>query len=104
MRYPQLQHERPIFIAGPRELPMQRVAVLSPAAGRIWTRVQAGKLFTRFILLHVKATDCCSRCQQYGLIRFESRLDVSEPPHAEPKVAPSDKVSATPIHATLIAA
>jgi phosphatidylserine decarboxylase len=49
----------------------------------------------RRILCHVKVGDTLTRGQRYGLIRFGSRVDIYLPPHAVPKVAPGDKVSAT---------
>ena len=83
----------------------ERNAVVIDSHGQIVTLVQSAGLFARRILCHVKAGDRLTRGQRYGLIRFGSRVDVYLPPHAVPKVAPGEKVSATTtILATLVAA
>ena len=83
----------------------ERNAVVIDSHGHIVTLVQSAGLFARRILCHVKAGDRLARGQRYGLIRFGSRVDVYLPPHAVPKVAPGEKVSATTtILATLVAA
>lgn len=83
----------------------ERNAVVIDSHGQIVTLVQSAGLFARRILCHVKPGDRLTRGQRYGLIRFGSRVDVYLPPHAVPKVAPGEKVSATTtILATLVAA
>lgn len=83
----------------------ERNAVVIESQGHLITLVQSAGLFAKRILCHVKKGDRLQRGQRYGLIRFGSRVDVYLPPHAVPKVAPGDKVSATTtILATLVAA
>lgn len=83
----------------------ERNAVVINSHGHIVTLVQSAGLFARRILCHVKTGDYLARGQRYGQIRFGSRVDVYLPPHAVPKVAPGEKVSATTtILATLVAA
>lgn len=73
----------------------ERNALLIDANGQLITLVQVAGLMARRILCHVKVGDTLTRGQRYGLIRFGSRVDIYLPPHAVPKVAPGDKVSAT---------
>lgn len=73
----------------------ERNALLIDSNGQLVTLVQVAGLIARRILCHVKAGDTLTRGQRYGLIRFGSRVDIYLPPHAVPKVAPGDKVSAT---------
>lgn len=73
----------------------ERNAVVIDSHGQIVTLVQTAGLIARRILCHVKPGDMLARGQRYGLIRFGSRVDIYLPPHAVPKVAPGEKVSAT---------
>ena len=73
--------------------------------GQLVTLVQVAGLIARRILCHVKPGDTLTRGQRYGLIRFGSRVDIYLPPHAVPKVAPGERVSATTtVLATLVTA
>lgn len=73
----------------------ERNAVVIESNGQLITLVQVAGLMARRILCFVKPGDTLTRGQRYGLIRFGSRVDIYLPPHAVPKVAPGDKVSAT---------
>lgn len=73
----------------------ERNVVVIDANGQIVTLVQVAGFFARRILCWVKPGDTLTRGQRYGLIRFGARVDVYLPPHAVPKVAPGDKVTAT---------
>lgn len=73
----------------------ERNALVIESQGQLVTLVQVAGLVARRILCHVKVGDTLTRGQRYGLIRFGSRVDIYLPPHAVPKVAPGDKVSAT---------
>jgi phosphatidylserine decarboxylase len=73
----------------------ERNAVVIESNGQIVTLVQVAGFVARRILCWVKPGDTLTRGQRYGLIRFGARVDVYLPPHAVPKVAPGDKVSAT---------
>lgn len=73
----------------------ERNALVIESNGQLVTLVQVAGLMARRILCFVKAGDTLTRGQRYGLIRFGARVDVYLPPHAVPKVAPGDKVSAT---------
>ena len=73
----------------------ERNAVVIDVGGQLVTQVQVAGLIARRILCYVKAGDALTKGQRYGFIRFGSRVDVYLPPHAVPKVAPGDKVSAT---------
>lgn len=78
--------------ASPRH---ERNAVVIESNGQLVTLVQVAGLIARRILCHVKPGDTLTRGQRYGLIRFGSRVDIYLPPHAVPKVAPGERVSAT---------
>ncbi|MFY9461385.1 phosphatidylserine decarboxylase [uncultured Aquabacterium sp.] len=83
----------------------ERNAVVIESNGELVTLVQVAGLIARRILCTVKPGDTLTRGQRYGLIRFGSRVDIYLPPHAVPKVAPGERVSATTtILATLAAA
>ena len=83
----------------------ERNAVVIESHGELVTLVQVAGLIARRILCHVKPGDTLTRGQRYGLIRFGSRVDIYLPPHAVPKVAPGERVSATTtILATLASA
>ena len=83
----------------------ERNAVVIESNGQLVTLVQVAGLIARRILCHVKPGDTLTRGQRYGLIRFGSRVDIYLPPHAVPKVAPGERVSATTtILATLASA
>ncbi len=73
----------------------ERNALVIESNGQLVTLVQVAGLIARRILCWVKPGDTLTRGQRYGLIRFGARVDVYLPPHAVPKVAPGDKVSAT---------
>ena len=73
----------------------ERNAIVIESNGQIVTLVQVAGFIARRILCWVKPGDTLTRGQRYGLIRFGARVDVYLPPHAVPKVAPGDKVSAT---------
>jgi phosphatidylserine decarboxylase len=89
-------------LASPRN---ERNAVVIESNGQVITLVQVAGLIARRILCHVKPGDTLTRGQRYGLIRFGSRVDVYLPPHAVPKVAPGERVSATTtVLATLVTA
>ena len=82
-----------------------RNAVVIESNGQLVTLVQVAGLIASRILCHVKPGDTLTRGQRYGLIRFGSRVDIYLPPHAVPKVAPGERVSATTtILATLASA
>lgn len=86
--------------ASPRN---ERNAVVIESNGQVITLVQVAGLIARRILCHVKPGDTLTRGQRYGLIRFGSRVDVYLPPHAVPRVAPGERVSATTtVLATLV--
>lgn len=88
--------------ASPRN---ERNAVVIESNGQLVTLVQVAGLIARRILCHVKPGDTLTRGQRYGLIRFGSRVDIYLPPHAVPKVAPGERVSATTtVLATLVSA
>ncbi len=73
----------------------ERNAVVIESNGQIVTLVQVAGFVARRIRCWVKPGDTLTRGQRYGLIRFGSRVDIYLPPHAIPKVAPGDKVTAT---------
>ena len=73
----------------------ERNAVVIESNGELVTLVQVAGLIARRILCTVKPGDTLTRGQRYGLIRFGSRVDIYLPPHAVPKVAPGERVSAT---------
>lgn len=73
----------------------ERNAVVIESHGQLVTLVQVAGLVARRILCHVKPGDTLTRGQRYGGIRFGSRVDIYLPPHAIPKVAPGERVSAT---------
>jgi phosphatidylserine decarboxylase len=73
----------------------ERNALVIESNGQLVTLVQVAGFIARRILCWVKPGDTVTRGQRYGLIRFGSRVDIYLPPHAVPKVAPGDKVSAT---------
>jgi len=68
---------------------------LRTASGADVTVVQVAGLIARRILCYAKAGDRLARGQRYGFIRFGSRVDVTLPPSARPRVADGDKVRAT---------
>ena len=63
--------------------------------GRRIAVVQIAGLVARRIMCWKKPGDSVRTGERFGLIRFGSRVDIYLPPHAVPKVAPGDKVSAT---------
>ncbi|MDE2400825.1 MAG: phosphatidylserine decarboxylase family protein [Burkholderiales bacterium] len=73
----------------------ERNAVVIESNGQIVTLVQVAGLLARRILCTIKPGHTLTRGQRYGLLRFGSRVDVYLPAHAEPQVAPGQKVSAT---------
>jgi phosphatidylserine decarboxylase len=73
----------------------ERNALVIESNGQIVTLVQVAGLIARRILCRVRPGDTLTRGQRYGAIRFGARVDIYLPPHAIPKVAPGDKVSAT---------
>ena len=73
---------------------------LRTASGQDVTCVQIAGLIARRILCYVDAGATLARGQRYGFIRFGSRVDVYLDPHATPRVAVGDVVSAT---ATILA-
>jgi phosphatidylserine decarboxylase len=68
---------------------------LRTASGQDVTCVQIAGLIARRILCYVETGASLTRGQRYGFIRFGSRVDVYVDPHATPRVAVGDIVSAT---------